>query len=66
MGIENGGLVETYIGAVEDIDEIDQWNCFICGGEEWVRLIAIYAKGSCWVTFCGECGTVVQKRWSIR
>jgi len=62
MSIEDGGLAEAI---VESADEEDWEDCPCCGYSDWLRAIATYPGGACFVVYCGECGKPVQKRWNI-
>jgi hypothetical protein len=61
MGIEDGGLVEVHVEQADDEDEA----CPCCEADDWVRAIAVYPKGACWVIYCGGCGKVIQQKWNI-
>jgi hypothetical protein len=63
MGIEDDDLAEVIIESAED--ETDWEECPCCEAAEWLRAIAAYPKGACWVIYCGGCGKTVQKRWTI-
>jgi len=62
MGIEDGGLREVI---VEDATDEEEECCPCCGGERWVRAIAAYNSGACWVLYCADCGKPLQKKWTI-
>lgn len=63
MGIEESGLFDII---VEDASEEEAFEeCPCCGAEHWLRAIACYIKGACWVIYCAGCGKPVQKRWNI-
>ena len=51
------------------IEPIEEWEsdgpCPCCEVEVWLRLVARYSRGCCWVIFCSGCGTLVQKRWTL-
>ena len=64
MGIEDGGLVEAIVEGAEDEVE-DMGACPCCHELAWVRLIAAYARGSCWVLYCGNCGKPTHEQWNI-
>jgi len=63
MGIEDGGPTEVH---VEPADEDADWErCPACEEVQWLRAIAAYEKGACWVIYCGGCGKPIEKRWNI-
>jgi hypothetical protein len=62
MSVEDGGPVEVWVEpADDDWDEV----CPGCEKDTWLRAIAGYRTGACWVVFCGGCGKTIQKRWNI-
>jgi len=61
MSIEDGGPNDVIIEGAANEEEI----CPICEGEDWIRVIAAYDKGSVWVIFCGYCGRTTEERWNI-
>ena len=64
MGIEDGGLVEAIVEDASDVTE-DEGPCPCCHELHWLRVIAAYARGACWVIYCGNCGKPIEERWSI-
>lgn len=63
MGVEDGGLTNALVeSAVDDMDDED---CPCCESSNWLRAVAAYTSGSCWVIYCGGCGKTVQRRWNI-
>lgn len=63
MSIEESGFKEAI---VEEGDEEADWEeCPCCGDTDWVRAIAVYERGTCWVLFCGGCGKPIQEKWNI-
>lgn len=63
MGIEDGGVTEAIIEPADD--DADWERCPCCGDVGWMRLIAAYSRGSCWVIYCGSCGKPIEKRWNM-
>jgi len=63
MGIEDGGLNEVHVESVEDDSEWEECPC--CETSNWLRAIAAYPRGACWVVYCGDCGKTIQERWNI-
>ena len=61
MGVEDSGLTEVLVEPAEDEDEA----CPCCEADNWLRAIAAYNRGACWVIYCGDCGRPVQHRWNI-
>ena len=64
MGIEDGGLDEVIVEGAED-EADDMGACPRCHELAWIRMIAVYARGSCWVICCGNCGDIIEKRWNV-
>lgn len=63
MSIEEGGLTDLFI---EDANEAaDFENCPCCERSNWLRAIAAYTRGACWVIYCGDCGRAFEERWNI-
>ena len=62
MSIEDGGLVDAIIECCNDEEEE---LCPSCNDMDWLRLIAGYQKGACWVIYCGTCGKTFEERWNI-
>lgn len=63
MGIEDGGLTNALIEEAED--DLDWEECPCCGDIAWLRVVAAYARGTCWVVFCGGCGKPVMEKWNL-
>ena len=61
MSIEDGGpkdyIIEEVEGEVED--------CPCCETNNWLRAIAAYERGTCWVIYCADCGRTAEERWNI-
>lgn len=38
--------------------------CAHCEADDWMRAIAIYARGCCYVIYCGGCGKSIEERWT--
>ena len=62
MGIEDGGPTGII---VEDASEDDDELCPCCDDLDWLRAIATYKKGACYVIFCGSCGKTIEEKWTI-
>jgi len=60
--IEGDGLREILIEAADD--DMDWERCPCCEHLEWLRIIAGYKRGACWVIFCAACGGIVEERWT--
>lgn len=63
MGIEDGGPTEVHLEPADD--EADWEECPCCGEDRWLRAIAAYQRGTCWVIFCAGCGKPIQEKWGI-
>lgn len=62
MTIEEGGPLDYVL---EDCsDEEDEW-CPVCEEVVWLRLIAAYQRGTCWVLFCAGCGRTFKEKWTL-
>ncbi len=60
-------VIETKDGASMDIileDAEEEEECPICEGDRWLRAIAVYERGSCWVIYCADCGRSIEERWN--
>ena len=64
MGIEDGGPEEVIVESAADVTE-DEGDCPCCHEVNWLRAIVRYARGACWVIYCGECGKTIEERWNI-
>jgi len=62
MGIEDGGLVDALI---EDVSDEEDSLCPACNDMLWLRVVAVYPRGTCWVLYCGACGRMLQERWNM-
>jgi hypothetical protein len=62
MSIESDGLNEVLI---EDCSDEEDELCPCCNDLNWLRLVAAYPRGACWVIYCGSCGKSFQERWNI-
>ena len=63
MEIEYGQPHDCILEDASEDEEFEKCPC--CGDNHWLRLIACYEKGACWVIYCAGCGKPVQKRWTI-
>ena len=64
MGIEDGGPTEVIVEAADDaVEELGACPC--CHELNWLRAIAAYRSGACFVIYCGNCGKTVEERWNI-
>jgi hypothetical protein len=64
VGVEDGGIVDLILELAEESAE-DEGPCPCCGEFDWLRAIASYMGGACWVVFCGGCGRPLEQRWNI-
>jgi hypothetical protein len=60
MSIEDGGPQDFLLEAADE-DEV----CPICDADNWLRAVAIYKRGACWIIYCGDCGRTIEERWNI-
>jgi hypothetical protein len=49
---------------IEDASTDEDELCPSCEDMDWLRLIADYKNGVCYVIYCGECGKPAEKRWN--
>ena len=61
MSIEDGGPKDLILEDAEAETEV----CPVCESENWLRAIAGYTNGACWVIFCADCGRTIEERWNI-
>lgn len=62
MGIEAGTPIDFIL---EDASAEEDEVCGACEGATWLRLIAAYVRGGCYVIFCAGCGKPLDSRWTI-
>lgn len=49
---------------LEDASGDEDELCPDCEDMDWLRLIADYKNGVCYVIYCGSCGKPVEKKWN--
>jgi hypothetical protein len=62
MEIEEGGPTEALIEPANSEAEWEECPC--CGECNWLRVVAAYATGACWVIYCGGCGKKLDGKWN--
>ena len=61
MSIEDATPRDVIVEAADTETE----QCPACESENWLRAIAGYDKGACWVIFCADCGKTLDERWNM-
>jgi hypothetical protein len=51
---------------IEDASSDEDELCPSCEDMDWLRLIADYKNGVCYVIYCGKCGKSIEKRWNTK
>jgi hypothetical protein len=62
MSIEDGSPHDLIL---EDASADEEELCPACESMRWLRLIAAYTRGACYVVYCGDCGKPSDARWTI-
>lgn len=65
MGIEESGLSDALVESAEEDNDWENCPCPGCKEAIWLRLVAVYGTGTCWVVYCGGCGKTIQKQWNF-
>jgi hypothetical protein len=51
---------------LEDASSDEDELCPACNDMKWLRLIADYKNGVCYVIYCEACGKPVEKKWNSK